>query len=401
MRVMHKAVKEKLGSRRNQLILGSGLFLVLMTFSALFYVQGSVVGGSDNIISYCGTPDFFDQFNDQYGYTPNGECTGVEIDGYRIDTEKEDGYTSNSDWRWGCSGSVSVYKIKENGDLKEIRDTGDAKRDIEDIQVGDLTIEPLSQTSGLSFYNCEWVANTYEYDFNGNLSMDASVPADVSDMENIPVDIQLDSEYNNQITGDIKATFCTEGAFGLNRCISRSVETDIAPGSRAIETVQVAKQNVGDTIEVSASFNGVMEVDGWKRVNVDCDSDSRIERIEDCDGFPISISKELDDIRTIPPVEVQDIIGPETVSVGEEVTYTANVSNLEEVSPSLSWSNGESGESAVYSWNSTGTYTVELTIDDGISETTETINVEVEDNSLFGGVMEFFRGLWQALTFQG
>lgn len=383
------------------MVFGGGLFFILMVFSAFFYVQGSVVGGSDNIISYCGTPDFFDQFDDQYGYTPNGECSGVIIDDYRIDTEKSDGYTSNSDWRWGCSGSVSVYKMKENGDLEEIRDTGDAKRDIEDIELGPLTIQPLSQTSGLSFYNCEWVANTYEYDFNGDLSMEASAPNDVSDMEIIPVDIQLENQYENQITGDIEATFCTEGAFGLNRCISRSVEADIPAGSRAIKTVQVPKENVGEIIEASASFDGVMHVDGWERVNLDCDSDGKIERIEDCDGFPISISKELDDISTIPPVEVQEIIGPETVSVGEEVTYTANVSNLDEVSPSLSWSNGDSGESAVYSWNSTGSYIVELTINDGISETTEKITVDVEEKSLFGGIADFFNSLWQALTFQG
>lgn len=371
------------------------LLLISLGFVGLNFFQGSAVGGADNIISYCGYPDYFDQFEDQNGYEPNAQCTDVRIADYRIDTEK----TSWTNGDWGCGGSVSVYRVEENGDLTKLNDTGESQSDPEDITVGPLTVETLSQTSGLQFYNCDYVANTYEYDFGGNLEMTASTPEDVYKKDKILVTIEIENRYDSKIEGEAEVEFCSQGAFGLNRCVTRTATLDIQPGEQSSKTLTVPNENVGDVVDVSASFDGSLYVSGWQGANVDCDNDNKIERIEDCSGFPVTASKDIGDIRMQPPVNVQEITGPRTVSPNQEVTYSVNVSNIEAVSPELTWSNGETGQSATYSWNSTGNKTVAVTVDDGISERTEEITVKVE--TLFGGVSKFFGNLWSIVTFSG
>jgi len=364
---------------------------------APIFSEGSVVGGADNMISYCGTPNYFDQFQEQNGYTPNAQCTGVEIAGFRIDTEK----TSWTNGNWGCGGSVTVYKVQDNGDLNQVADTGESKSSPDDITVGDLTIEPISQTSGLSFYNCEYVANSYEYSFGGNLDMTASTPEDAYKKEELPVNIQFHNRYDGKVAGETTVEFCSTGAFGLNRCVTRSASVDLQPGEQAMKALKVPNENVGDVVKVSSSFDGSLHVSGWERVNVDCDGDSRIERIEDCSGFPVTASKDLQDIRMQPPVEVQDIVGPRTVEPGENVTYTANVSNFQAVSPDLTWSNGDTGRTATYSWDTTGNKTVTLTVDDGFNEETTSIEVRVEQQSILDGVFGFLESLWGFLSYGG
>jgi hypothetical protein len=101
------------------------------------------------------------------------------------------------------------------------------------------------------------------------------------------------------------------------------------------------------------------------------------------------------------PSTVESLDGPRNVTVEESATYSVQVSNPDGDETSISWSNGETGESATYSWNSTGTKTVSVTVDDGFDERTEEVSVQVGEKTLLGSLSEFFSQIWSVLTFSG
>ena len=98
---------------------------------------------------------------------------------------------------------------------------------------------------------------------------------------------------------------------------------------------------------------------------------------------------------------IDSIEGPENVTVGEEVKYSVDVGDSESYSFTITWSNGETGESADYEFDSTGNRTVSVTVDDGFNKDTEEIRVRVEEKTLLDVISEFFDGIWQALTSWG
>ena len=128
------------------------------------------------------------------------------------------------------------------------------------------------------------------------------------------------------------------------------------------------------------------DLDGFRDENDEC---PETPGIEEKNGCPNQVSK------------VISVDGPRNVTVGEEVNYSVSVRNPDDDSTSISWSNGATGDSAVYKFNSTGNYTLSVTADDGFEEDTEEIRVRVEEKTLLGKVAEFFGGIWQFLTFQG
>jgi len=100
--------------------------------------------------------------------------------------------------------------------------------------------------------------------------------------------------------------------------------------------------------------------------------------------------------------KIDSINGERNVTVGENVEYSVDINNPDGDSTSVSWSNGETGESASYSWNSTGAKTVSVTIDDGYEQRSGELNVQVgEKQGLLEQITGFFGNIWSVLTFSG
>ena len=142
--------------------------------------------------------------------------------------------------------------------------------------------------------------------------------------------------------------------------------------------------------------------EGYAKINVnfgmDTDLDGEIDGEDYCpetpglpekNGCPNQASKIL------------SLDGPRNVTVGEEARYSVKVRNPDDDSTTVSWSNGGTGESTSYSWNSTGNYTVSVTADDGITETEESLRVEVREKPVLESVFEFFGKIWSVITFSG
>lgn len=142
--------------------------------------------------------------------------------------------------------------------------------------------------------------------------------------------------------------------------------------------------------------------EGYAKINVnfamDTDLDGVIDLEDDCpetpglpvkNGCPNQASKIL------------SVDGPRNVTVGEEAEYDVMVKNPDDDSTTVSWSNGETGDLASYTWNTTGNKTVTVTADDGITEDTEEIMVRVKEKSLLASISEFFGKIWSILTFSG
>jgi hypothetical protein len=154
----------------------------------------------------------------------------------------------------------------------------------------------------------------------------------------------------------------------------------------------------GDTIHMGGDDRD----EGYAYINVnfgmDTDLDGVLDSEDNCpetpglpekNGCPNQASKIL------------SVDGSRNVTVGEQVEYSAKVKNPDDDSTMVSWSNGATGKSAVYTWNSTGNKTVSVTADDGITEETKEVSVRVEEKSLLASVYEFFGKIWSVITFSG
>jgi len=105
------------------------------------------------------------------------------------------------------------------------------------------------------------------------------------------------------------------------------------------------------------------------------------------------------------PSEIVSVDGSQNVTVGESVEFSVSVNNPDGDSQSISWSNGDTGTTATYSFDSQGSKTVSVTVKDGFTESTETVNVEVssapEPPSPLNALSSFFSNLWSIVTFSG
>jgi len=144
---------------------------------------------------------------------------------------------------------------------------------------------------------------------------------------------------------------------------------------------------------------GESGVHGDVRVNfqVNQDGDDLIDAVDSCPTVPGIPEK--DGCPNNAPV-VESVSGPRNVTVGESVNYTAEAFDQDEDNLDISWSNGETGKTATYSFNSSGEKTVSVTVDDGFSQSSKRIQVDAE-NSFFGSVFRFFEGIWSLLTYSG
>jgi len=142
--------------------------------------------------------------------------------------------------------------------------------------------------------------------------------------------------------------------------------------------------------------------EGYAKINVDfgmdTDLDGEIDGEDYCPETP-----GLPEKKGCPnqASKILSLDGPRNTTVGEEARYSVKVRNPDDDSTTVSWSNGGTGESTSYSWNSTGNYTVSVTADDGITETEESLRVEVREKPVLESVFEFFGKIWSILTFSG
>jgi len=96
-----------------------------------------------------------------------------------------------------------------------------------------------------------------------------------------------------------------------------------------------------------------------------------------------------------------EVEGPRNVTVSESVEYTAQLGKSVDDAASISWSNGETGDTATYTWDSVGEKTVEVTVNNGFSETSQSIEISVEKKSLLAAITDFFEKIWTVITFSG
>lgn len=149
---------------------------------------------------------------------------------------------------------------------------------------------------------------------------------------------------------------------------------------------------------------GESGVHGDVKVNfeVDQDSDSVIDAVDSC---PTNPGIPDNDGCLNEPSTVESLDGPRELTVKELATYSVQVSNPDGDETSISWSNGDTGESATYLWNSTGIKTVSVTLDDSFDEKTRTVQVDVvqlpKPPNPLEALSNFFSNLWQILTFSG
>jgi len=130
--------------------------------------------------------------------------------------------------------------------------------------------------------------------------------------------------------------------------------------------------------------------DGIKDSNDDCPETSGIEAKNGC----------LNQAS-----EIVSLDGSSEVAVGQTVEYTVSVENPDGDSQTISWSNGDTGKSAEYTFENPGSRTVSVTVDDGYDEQSESIAVQVkeapEPPSPLDALSSFFGNIWSILTFSG
>lgn len=103
--------------------------------------------------------------------------------------------------------------------------------------------------------------------------------------------------------------------------------------------------------------------------------------------------------------EIVEINGPRNATVGSQVEYSVEVSNPDDDPTTVSWGNGETGKTASYSWNSTGSKEVTVSADDGFNTSSRSLSVQVgeapEPPSPLEALSSFFSGLLDILWYSG
>lgn len=227
------------------------------------------------VVSYCGDADWFDQFQDQEGYTPNARCTGVQIEDTRIDVS-----VSTWDGSWGCYTDYTAYTVDDNGGLTKEAEFS------EEATVNGITIDK----SGYRFasYDCQWVQTDYEISFPGNVTIDTQAADQVRDGETLTVTIPVRNNFEYPVSGSVSAEL-----LGSDGTVSRTGEVSVpAKSSRTVVfTAPAAKLGQGNA-SITTSFDGKMTgvFRDWQGVNLDCDSDGTIEQVEDCRGEGLAVN---------------------------------------------------------------------------------------------------------------
>lgn len=275
-------------TRKNiYIILGITTIALLATGSGL--LSTTATAQTSTITSYCGTPDFFDQFAEQEGYSLTERCTGVQVQDYRIDVSK-DSYNEG----WGCFADYTVYK-NPDGNLEQVAegDEGD------NINVEGLEIQTKA-ASGFSYYNCDYIRTDYTPSFDGELTYNLVSPGESLQGETAQVEVVFNNTYSHRVTGDASARFCTDAPFG-SQCTSSSTDLNIAGDSVKYKTFTVDTSDVEGSINVQVSSSGLVldALGSWEGVNLDCNQDGTQEPVEDCNGLPMQGGSESGTIEVV------------------------------------------------------------------------------------------------------
>ncbi|QLG62009.1 hypothetical protein [Halorarum salinum] len=177
---------------------------------------------------------------------------------------------------------MTVYEVDEDGNLNrlvetETRGIGDHDK----IEVGDLTIRPLTQ--GRYTTTCWWVATEYEVDRDEQVEFSATGDSDVTRGEDATITIDITNGYDSPVVGSVTAEFCAPGPFGRSSCITEQQDVTLDGAEQTSVLFTVNTSRVFGNVTVTPAMTGTVDgPTGWTGVNWDCDRDSVIERIDDC-----------------------------------------------------------------------------------------------------------------------
>lgn len=391
MSVMHKAVKEKLGNRRNQLILGGGLAVVLsLGFLATNFFQASFGYGYEPRFEECDYDDMGNivgECNDDYGIVEQVNRAGsAYVDGETVEKnfwiKIEDIEVSGDD-----KAPLFWWLYKNNYRNEETR---------EEIEQGDFP-DDVHLVSG----DLKW--NT---DIKNSLEAGTVCSMDVEVGANNQFEIETtagDFEYANSPDYDERSSYdlfknkvsvtANKVRVTKDRLLCRFDFTEImnkgmtAPGQFVEWSGQPPEfDDKGGDYSFDIDFGMDSDFDGLNNENDECPQEAGLEKKDGCPNKPST---------------VETVSGPDNVTVKQNAVYTIQVNNPDGDPTNISWSNGETGQSATYSWNSVGSKTVSVTVNDGFDQRSQKIEVQVGEQTLFERIAELFKDLWQALTFQG
>lgn len=253
-----------------------------------------------SIVSYCGQPDWFDQFNRQNGYTPARQCTGVKIAGYRIDMEKT--YYIDG---WGCWTQYTIYDIQDDGTLDKIQETDGWTTNPPTWELDGLTVQTKAGHRFAS-YDCQWIQTAYEPQIDGSLHFETDVPDTVERGDTVDATVQLENQFDHRVSGTAHLKFCAGGPFGGQSCTSHEEDVSVASGRVETFTVEVPSDAVQNEVDLTTRFDGQVELlDGWQGVNFDCTGDGQINPVSDCDGLSLQSDGSETDTVTVQDPSLQ------------------------------------------------------------------------------------------------
>lgn len=255
-------------------LIGFGLLLAIAAIAFSGGTFSALQASAPTTVSYCGDANWFDQFQDQEGYTPNARCTGVQIEDTRIDVS-----VSTWDGSWGCHTDYTAYDV-ENGQLTKLTEF-ENEETVNGIEV---------DKSGWRFanYDCQYVQTDYDVSFPGNLTIEAEAAEQVRDGETLDVTIPVTNNFAYPVSGTVSVTLT-----GSDGSVNRESDVTVSPGrTNTVSFIAPAVELGEGNASISPSFDGRMtEVfNDWEGVNLDCDGDGTIERVEDCRGEGISVT---------------------------------------------------------------------------------------------------------------
>jgi hypothetical protein len=266
---------------RGTVIAALAVLAVAIMVAASNNIFSTLSAGEQDMISYCGTPDWFDRYPDKYGYTPTSQCTSIQVADYRIDTEIREYY----DGRRSCYAQWDVYNITADGDLDKIVSDHYSPRD------GDLQLPGLEISKSGGRYDkntCMWVSTSYDAQLPGKVSFTATGAPDAVRGQPATVTVHTQNQFHEPVNGTLSAKFCVPGPFGQDTCLTRQSAISVSAGGVTSTDFSVPTDRIYGNITVTPTLTaGVQRPAQWRGVNADCDNDGTIEPMSRCDRFAL------------------------------------------------------------------------------------------------------------------
>ncbi len=376
MRVMvHRRILDFLSDHK-YLSAGGGFLIVLLVLAGLsvFYTQGSVVGSTPLVFDEC-------PVNQEYDISGCSASTTNWLDDSKINDPTQVFWVKVDDVDYkGELMTPYVPLLYYNGFRTETEDR------ISDIGIDEVDSSPAVLSGLRKGSTCELTADLAPSD-GGNVKY-RSPSGEVTwaeyqeDYEDMDSDDVHTSKMMSRATVSAEAIKVTEG--------------DVFCAFNASELIESGLNVDGEFLEYGGDpldwHHASIAVD----FEVDKDGDGVIQ--DQCPNTPGLKSK-----NGCPNEEVvvDSIEGPRNITVGKSVNYTVNLVNPDNDDLSISWSNGESGRYAIYRFNSTGERTVTVSVSDGFTSVSESVQVNVRKKSIIESILGFFDGLWSILLYGG